>query len=57
MFDWWLDLPAWARYGVALLILAIAATLFFVNGRIYPWVWGCGGAMLIVAMFVKDDWI
>jgi len=28
-FEWWSDLPAWLRYGTALIFLAISTGLWF----------------------------
>ena len=47
-FGWWADLPAWLRYGVALLFLAISTALWFA-GRLWPWGWVAGIVLLPMA--------
>lgn len=57
MFEWWIDLPMWARCGAGLLIIAIAAALYFFTGRFYPYLWGIGAVAFCAALCIKDDWI
>jgi hypothetical protein len=47
-FEWWSDLPAWLRYGTALVFLAISTALWFA-GRLWPWGWGVGVVLLLMA--------
>jgi len=47
-------LPAWARYGVALVPLAIAGIVFVATDRLYFWPIGLGIALLLAAMMVSD---
>ena len=54
MFEWFVDLPASLKYGVALLILGISAGAWF-YGLFWPWGWGIGFVLLLVAMFLGDD--
>ncbi|HPF37476.1 MAG TPA: hypothetical protein P5081_11670 [Phycisphaerae bacterium] len=51
MLDWWLDLPAWCRYGVALVLLG-AGAIVCMSGAYRP------GAALVaggVALFAVAD--
>lgn len=52
--EWWAGLPAWARYGVALVPLAIAGVIFVATDRLYFWPIGLGIALLLAAMMVSD---
>jgi len=45
---WWSDLPAWLRYGTALIFLGISTGLWFA-GRIWPWGWAVGIVLLLMA--------
>lgn len=45
-FEWWTDLPAWLRFGVALALLALSTVLWF-TGRFWPWGWAAGGVLLL----------
>ncbi|MEX2215070.1 MAG: hypothetical protein WD768_13125 [Phycisphaeraceae bacterium] len=47
MFQWWLDLPWWLRYGVALGLLLISTLLFFFANTVWPWGWVAGGVLLV----------
>ena len=51
MLDWWIDLPSWLKYGVALLILG-ATTIIWFAGYVWPWGWAVGGVLLLAAMFI-----
>ena len=48
MFDWWIDLPPWLRYGVAVAFLAVSTVLWFV-GYFWPWGWVVGLVLLMFA--------
>lgn len=48
MFSWWSELPAWLRYGVALLLLGISTVLYF-SGVIWIWGWVAGTILLLIA--------
>ena len=52
MLEWWIDLPSWLKYGVALLLLAISTVAWF-SGYFWPWGWGLGGVLLLGAMAVE----
>ena len=52
MLDWWIDLPSWLKYGVALLVLSVAAGAWFA-GYFWPGGWGVGGVLLCAAMFIE----
>jgi hypothetical protein len=54
LFQWWLGRPKPVRYAVALVFLG-AATVFYFMGRIWFWGWGCGGALLLINLFDRDD--
>ena len=47
MLEWWLDLPPLLRAGIAVLILGIAALVFFVGDRFWPFAWGLGAVLLL----------
>lgn len=53
MFDWWTDLPKPARYGAALVFLAVGG-VFLLGGYFVPWPWAVGGVLLVAAMVVDD---
>lgn len=56
MFEWWASLPGWARYGVALLALALGGVLLLLTNRFYPWPWAIGAVLLCAATCVNDRW-
>lgn len=47
LFEWWYDLPWWARYGIALLMILISTAMLFI-GRLFIWGWVVG--LIMVAM-------
>jgi hypothetical protein len=47
-FEWWSDLPAWLRYGTAIVFLAISTALWFA-GRLWIWGWVVGVVLLLMA--------
>jgi hypothetical protein len=47
-FEWWSDLPALFRYGVAILFLLVSTGLWFA-GRFWPWGWVVGVILLLMA--------
>jgi hypothetical protein len=49
LIEWWSELPAWLRYGVAILFIGISTALYFFADRFWPWGWGIGLALLIFA--------
>lgn len=51
MLDWWIDLPSWLKYGVALLVLAISGVMW-IAGWFWPWGWGVGGVLLMAALCI-----
>ncbi len=51
MLEWWIDLPKWLKYGVALAFLLVAA-LAWMAGVFWPWAIGIGIVLLIAAMAV-----
>lgn len=48
MFEWWSNLPAVLRYGVAIAFLA-ASTILLLSGRFWPWGWAVGIVLLLLA--------
>jgi len=54
MMDWWLGLPKGLKYGMALLVLALSAAIFFLADRFWPWGWGVGLVLLFFAGFDSD---
>ena len=48
LLGWYGALPAWLRFGVALLFIAISTGLLFA-GRFWPWGWAVGGVLLVFA--------
>ena len=51
--DWYIGLPVWLKYGVAVLLLGISTAMYF-GGWFWPWGWGVGGVMLIFAGIGND---
>ena len=46
-FEWWSDLPAPLRYGVAIVFLLISTGLWFA-GTLRPWGWVAGSVFLLM---------
>jgi hypothetical protein len=53
-FEWWADLPAIFRYGVAIVFLLIS-TGFWFAGRLWPWGWVVGVVLLLMAGASKAE--
>lgn len=56
MFDWWIELPPWARLGFPLALLVVSTVLFF-NGIFWAWGWAIGVVLLIFNQWAgSDNW-
>jgi hypothetical protein len=49
IWDWYVELPWYLRYGVGLLLIAASTLLLVFTGRIWFWGWVVGGIMLLFA--------
>ena len=55
MFGWYMELHWLYRLGLALLILAVGAARYFLEGIFWPWAWGVGGIMLCLSLPNRSD--
>jgi len=56
VFDWWIELPPWARLGFPLALLVVSTVLFF-NGIFWAWGWAIGVVLLIFNQWAgSDNW-
>lgn len=53
MFEWFAGLPAWLKYGIALIFLG-ASAFEYSQGVFWPWGWGMGFVLLLAAMVLGD---
>ncbi|MEM7230024.1 MAG: hypothetical protein AAF432_14540 [Planctomycetota bacterium] len=51
LIEFWIDLPWWLKYGVALIFLIISTVMYF-NDVFWPAGWAIGGVLLLAAMAI-----
>ncbi len=54
IIQWWVTLPSWLRYGVAIFFVIISTALYF-YGLIWPWGWILGLILFIANTLIKED--